>query len=190
MIVPVIDIGAFVHADAASEAARAEVVAQVEHACRHVGFLVLTNHGVASETVGAAFAAAKDYFDQPEEVKKLVPMTADYPYGYESAEILSKSRGDESKKLPDLKETFQICIGAEGKAPQITPKWPETPEEFQDVLTNYYRGVEKLAATVMGIFALALKLPGDYFDKKIDSHMSALRILYVAVAAACLADCE
>lgn len=177
MIVPVIDIGAFVSTDASSEAARAEVVAQVEHACRDVGFLVLMNHGVAPETVRAAFSTARDYFDQPEDVKKLVPMTADYPYGYESAEILSKSRGDESKKLPDLKETFQICIGAEGKMPQLAPKWPEQPAEFQDVLTAYYRGVEKLAATVMGIFALALKLPADYFDKKIDSHMSALRIL-------------
>lgn len=177
MLVPVIDIGAFVEPSAAAEADREQIVAQVETACRDVGFLVLTHHGVAAETIADAFAVAKDYFDQPEEVKKQIPMTATYPYGYESAEILSKSLGDESKTLPDLKETFQICIGAEGKTPELVPQWPETPDKFRDVMTAYYRSVEKMAGIVMSIFALALKLPADHFESKIDNHMSALRIL-------------
>ncbi|KAJ8576488.1 hypothetical protein ON010_g2724 [Phytophthora cinnamomi] len=178
MFVPVIDISSFVTESADSSATRDQVVAQVADACRDVGFLVITNHGIPSETIGAAFEAARDYFDQPSEVKERVPMTPEYPYGYESAEILSHSREKvDGKALPDLKETFQVCVGPEGREPDVPARWPEGPEGFKDTMTTYYRSVEKLAALMMRIFACALRLPSDFFDKKIDNHMSALRIL-------------
>ncbi|RLN81033.1 hypothetical protein BBJ28_00007283 [Nothophytophthora sp. Chile5] len=178
MLVPVIDIAPFVDESSSSQAARDRVVAEVSDACRNVGFLVITNHGVAPETITTAFHSAKTYFDQPAEVKKLVSMTPDYPYGYESAEILSNSRdSDGGKALADLKETFQVCVGPEGGEPTLPAQWPEGPEDFQTAMTTYYRSVEKLAATMMRVFAGALELPSDYFDKKIDNHMSSLRIL-------------
>ncbi|KAE8903535.1 hypothetical protein PF005_g318 [Phytophthora fragariae] len=178
MFVPVIDISPFVTESADSRAARDQVVAQVADACRHVGFLVLTNHGVPSDTINAAFEAARDYFDQPSELKTRVPMTPEYPYGYESAEILSNSRSkDDGKALPDLKETFQVCVGPEGCEPNVPAQWPEGPDGFQHTMTTYYRSVEKLAALMMKVFACALKLPSDFFDQKIDNHMSSLRIL-------------
>ncbi|KAG6599767.1 isopenicillin N synthase family oxygenase [Phytophthora cinnamomi] len=178
MFVPVIDISSFVTESADSSATRDQVVAQVADACRDVGFLVITNHGIPSETIGAAFEAARDYFDQPSEVKERVPMTPEYPYGYESAEILSHSREKvDGKALPDLKETFQVCVGPQGREPDVPARWPEGPEGFKDTMTTYYRSVEKLAALMMRIFACALRLPSDFFDKKIDNHMSALRIL-------------
>ncbi|NJI21444.1 isopenicillin N synthase family oxygenase, partial [Aeromonas veronii] len=67
-----IDISSFVTESADSSATRDQVVAQVADACRDVGFLVITNHGIPSETIGAAFEAARDYFDQPSEVKERV----------------------------------------------------------------------------------------------------------------------
>jgi isopenicillin N synthase-like dioxygenase len=178
MLVPVIDISPFVSESSSSKAARDAVVAQVADACRYVGFLVITNHGVAPKTIADAFEAAKEYFDQPSGVKKAVSMTPEYPYGYESAEILSKSKDAADKTvLPDLKETFQVCVGPEGREPHVPAQWPEGPQGFKDAMAGYYRSVEKLAAVMMQIFAHALELPGDYFDKKIDNHMSSLRIL-------------
>lgn len=178
MLVPVIDISPFVTEASSSQAARDQVADQVADACRNIGFLVITNHGIASDTIAQAFEAAKDYFDQPSEVKKRVAMTPQYPYGYESAEILSNSRQkDDGKALPDLKETFQICVGPDGRGPHVPAQWPEGPEGFEGTMTLYYRNVEKLVAVMMKIFACALKLPSDYFDKKIDNHMSSLRIL-------------
>ncbi|KAL4178197.1 hypothetical protein KRP22_003119 [Phytophthora ramorum] len=180
MLVPVIDISPFVKVGDPStcKAARDQVVAQVSDACRNVGFLVITNHGIPSETIAAAFEAARDYFDQPSDVKKQVAMTSEYPYGYESAEILSNSlEKDDGKALPDLKETFQVCVGPEGREPTLPAQWPTGPKAFKDTMTTYYRSVEKLAAVMMKIFACALQLPSDFFDKKIDNHMSSLRIL-------------
>ncbi|KAF1336419.1 2og-fe alamin adenosyltransferase, partial [Globisporangium splendens] len=176
MYVPVIDIHAFLDENATQEA-RDAVAEQVGHACREIGFLVVTNHGVAEVTIKDAFQAAKEYFDQSTEEKKKVPMSPEYPYGYECGEILSKSREEGVASLADLKETFQICIGALGKTPVLTPLWPEGPESFKPAMTEYYRSLEKLASTMMQIFACALKLPPTWFDNKIDNHMSSLRIL-------------
>ncbi|KAG3192408.1 hypothetical protein PC128_g10549 [Phytophthora cactorum] len=177
MIVPVIDISPFVNGSSSSKA-RDAVVNQVADACRSIGFLIITNHGIASDTIAQAFEAAKDYFNQPSDIKKRVPMTLDYPYGYESAEILSNSiEKDGGKTLPDLKETFQVCVGPDGREPNVPAQWPEGPEGFKNTMTTYYRSIEKLAAVLMQIFACALQLPSDYFDKKIDNHMSSLRIL-------------
>lgn len=178
LAVPVIDIHAFLDANA-SESARADVAQQVDRACREIGFLVITNHGVADATIKGAFAAAKEYFDQSAEEKQKVPMSPEYPYGYECGEILSKSRDEDGveESKADLKETFQICIGAEGKTPVIAPLWPEGPASFQPAMTAYYRSLETLASTMMEIFACALKLPPTWFNDKIDNHMSSLRIL-------------
>ncbi|KAG7380447.1 hypothetical protein PHYPSEUDO_007221 [Phytophthora pseudosyringae] len=179
MLVPVIDIAPFVEDTArSSQAACDQVAAQVAAACRDVGFLVITNHGVPPTAIARAFEAARGYFDQPSAVKKQVVMTPEYPYGYDSAEILSHSRGkDDGKALPDLKETFQVCVGPEGRDPTVPAQWPEGPAGFKDTMTTYYRNLEKLAAVLMTIFACALELPSDYFDNKIDNHMSSLRIL-------------
>ena len=46
--VPVIDIAPFAHGD---PAARRTVVAAVKHACEHVGFFVITGHGVPAEKI-------------------------------------------------------------------------------------------------------------------------------------------
>ena len=47
-VVPVIDIAPFVFGD---PAARRTVVAAVKHACEHVGFFVITGHGVPDEKI-------------------------------------------------------------------------------------------------------------------------------------------
>ncbi|GMF33237.1 unnamed protein product [Phytophthora lilii] len=136
MLVPVIDISPFVNEIASSRAARDQVVDQVADACRNVGFLVITNHGIASETIEHAFEAAKDYFDQPSEVKKQVSMSPEYPYGYESAEILSNSRKKNyGKALPDLKETFQVCVGPDGHEP--SDQEPGTEQIRASAHTDY-----------------------------------------------------
>lgn len=177
MIVPVIDIGAFVDAANSTPEARDQVVKAVGDACRHIGFLVITNHGVPAETIETTFAAAKEYFDEPHEQKMKVAMGPDYPYGYENGEVLSKSLDDGAKAKADLKETFQICLGALGKTPELAPRWPESPASFQPAMTAYYRALEKLGGVMLSIFAHALELPGDWFEAKIDNHMSSLRIL-------------
>eukprot|EP00164_Ancoracysta_twista_P005754 GFYU01007909.1.p1 GENE.GFYU01007909.1~~GFYU01007909.1.p1 ORF type:complete len:243 (+),score=85.64 GFYU01007909.1:400-1128(+) len=107
-------------------------------------------------------------------------MTSDYPYGYSGVgdEVLSKSRNADTKKIADLKETWQVAIGPENPDPKMIPaQWPPKPESFRPALTAYYRALEALAANILRAMALGLKIEENFFDSRIDKHVSALRTL-------------
>ena len=55
--------------------------------------------------------------------------------------------------------------------------WPPAPAGFVDAWKAYYAAMEDLAARIMRVFAVALKLPEDYFAGVIDRPVSALRAL-------------
>jgi isopenicillin N synthase-like dioxygenase len=56
-------------------------------------------------------------------------------------------------------------------------QWPKRPDHLQKAYLEYYQALEQLAAKLLQLFALALKLPEHYFDDKITRHRSALRVL-------------
>jgi isopenicillin N synthase-like dioxygenase len=55
--------------------------------------------------------------------------------------------------------------------------WPERPAALRGIWTEYYRRMEHLAAAIMGVFALALELPDDFFRDKTDRHISGIRVI-------------
>ncbi len=55
--------------------------------------------------------------------------------------------------------------------------WPAQPAGFFDAWTAYYAALENLAARVMRLFAVALNLPENHFERFIDAPISALRAL-------------
>ncbi|MDH6229856.1 isopenicillin N synthase-like dioxygenase [Mesorhizobium soli] len=181
---PVFDLGKFEKADAAE---RERLGAEVDAICRSTGFLAITNHSVPQAVIDAVWGKAHDFFDLPPEQKqKSKAPYKGYPYGYLGPELeaLAKSRDVDSP--PDLKESFN-------GGPQRTPNgmtdkdalafcyaptiWPEAPEGFVDAWKAYYTSLEDLAARIMRLFAVALKLPEDYFERFIDAPISALRAL-------------
>lgn len=181
---PIFDLGRF---EAARGSEREELGAEVDRICRDTGFLAISNHGVDQHVIDGAWNAAKAFFDLPaEEKQKAGAPYPGYPYGYlgPKTEALAKSRGEDTP--PDLKESFnggplKAPAGLDDKdalafcyAPTI---WPEKPEGFRQVWTAYYGALEDLAARIMRLFAVALKLPEDAFDHTIDRPISALRAL-------------
>jgi isopenicillin N synthase-like dioxygenase len=154
--------------------------------------LIVTGHQIPGETIKAAWEVSRRFFDLPTSEKSKVPMTDDYPYGYIGfgEELLQKglaaNTGDERSEslrkvgtAPDLKESLQVCVGPEKEpSPQMKPpKWHDNPADLREKWTAYYRELEKLSAALLRVMALALKLPEQYFEDKIDHHMSVLRAL-------------
>jgi isopenicillin N synthase-like dioxygenase len=72
-VVPVIDIAPFVFGD---PAARRSVVAAVRHACEHIGFFVITGHGVPDEKIAAVFAHSRAFFARPLDEKMRIKRPA------------------------------------------------------------------------------------------------------------------
>jgi isopenicillin N synthase-like dioxygenase len=159
----------------------------IDRACRHTGFLVVTNHQVDRVVIDTAWAAATRFFDLEVVDKMAVAMPyPGYPYGYApmQGERLAASLGDATP--PDLKETFsmgpierpehQPADAAEAFVYESTP-WPPALPELQPALQSYYAAMSALVARIMRLFADALQLPSDFFDSRIDRHTSALRVL-------------
>lgn len=181
--VPVIDIAPFRTGDAP---ARQAVAAAVDRACRDIGFLVISGHGVDPALLARTRDTARAFFDLPLAEKQRVARPAPHiTRGYIGLqdESLARSR-DPAAYGSDLNESLMIgpvdapppAVAAAGGAHFAPNLWPAQPAELRAVWSDYYRAMGSLAATVMRIFALALQLPEHHFDDKIDHHISRLRV--------------
>jgi isopenicillin N synthase-like dioxygenase len=181
---PVVSLNRF---ETAGADARKFLALEVDGICRTTGFLAIADHGVPQDVIDGAWNKAREFFDQPVEVKQAARAPyPGYPYGYlgPDSEALAASRGVETP--PDLKESFNG--GPLSVPPGMTDKdalafcyaetiWPAAPAGFKEAWQAYYGAMEDLAARIMRLFAAALTLPEDYFEGMIDHPVSALRAL-------------
>lgn len=181
---PILDLAAF---SKASTDEKAAIGASVDQTCRETGFLAVNNHGVPQPVIDDVWQAALQFFERAaDEKQKMAPPRAGYPYGYlgPGTEALAKSRGQDTP--PDLKESFNggpMTVPAGMTDPDAltfcyepTP-WPQNPAGFRQNWQAYYTEMEGLAARIMQVLAVALKLPQSYFEPFIDAPISALRAL-------------
>jgi isopenicillin N synthase-like dioxygenase len=181
---PVFDLARF---ETASFEEKLPLAAEVDVICRATGFLAIAGHGVPEAVIGAAWLKAQAFFDLPAEQKQRARAPyPGYPYGYLGPQLESLAKSRNADAPPDLKESFN---GGPSRAPEgmTDPEalafcyaatiWPDAPEGFIGAWQDYYAAMENLAARIMRLFAAALRLPEDYFDRFIDAPISALRAL-------------
>jgi isopenicillin N synthase-like dioxygenase len=183
--VPIIDLAPYW---TGGTAGKRDVALAVDRACRDIGFLVISGHGVAPEMVEETREVARSFFDLSLEEKLRVAQPApNVSRGYTrlGSEAVARSR-DTAAAMGDLNET--LIIGpvdpvdpAYAAAPEAGQHfaanlWPQHPAELRAVLTGYYRAMSELSRTLMRIFALGLGLDESFFDDKIDRSISRLRI--------------
>jgi len=182
--VPVIDIAPYL---AGTPEGKRRVAAQLDRACREVGFYVIVGHGVDPGLVEEVEVVSRAFFDLPLGEKMKVHV-GKVPGGVGYSAIgdvaLAYTRGEATP--PDLNETFQIAKvdvtdeayfnneAAQGMIPRN--RWPQRPAALQDLYSTYYVRMGSLAADLMRLSALALDLPETYFDDKIDRHISRLNV--------------
>ncbi|WP_222130005.1 isopenicillin N synthase family dioxygenase [Bordetella genomosp. 13] len=181
--VPVIDIAAFIEG---SPEGQRQVAAQVSAACEQVGFLVITGHGVAQATIDTLYDESKAFFALPEEEKLRVEKPAGTnPKGFTPQGKKTVGKDRDAMLKPSLLESFAIgpldvsddAYYAHPEAgPNYSPNlWPARPDGLQPAFIAYYRDMERLALTILDIFAYALDVPKSYFHDRVDKHASILR---------------
>ncbi len=180
----VFDLGGF---EKAAPPEKAILGRQVDDICRSTGFLAIANHGIPQDVIDGVWHKAQAFFDLPsDEKQKARAPYKGYPYGYLGPELEALARSRDVDSPPDLKESFNggpLSRPAGIEDPQAlsfcyAPTiWPDTPDGFVDAWKRYYAHVEDLAARIMRLFAVALDLPEDYFERFIDAPISALRAL-------------
>ena len=198
--VPLIDIGPWMQLASSSTTAttsdttspeQQRVVEEILEACRTVGFFTILNHGVDPAVLEEAWKASADFFNLPmdEKMNHNAENDAEYPYGYEQKEQLSKgkaldgaggpSAADDGIPVMESKETFAIGPNNENSGMPLR-RWVDTPSvpTFRTALEAYYEKMEGLALRLLELFALALGQPVSFFEDKMDHHMSALRLIH------------
>jgi len=183
--VPVIDIAPYIEG---SPTGKAAVGLAIDRACRDIGFFTIVGHGVPESLVRRMSRVSRAFFDLPLEEKLAVKRPKpEQSRGYIGIGDENLAYSLDQTGITDLKELFAIgpvavLDDAYYRRPEAYPAfapnvWPERPSELRAVWTEYYRAMERLAATIMRVFALALDAPEDFFRDKTDRHMSGLRVL-------------
>ncbi len=168
-------------------------VESMGRACRELGFFRLPIDVVAPAVRDDAWSAAVRFFALDIDTKRVISFPEPgYPYGYSPfrAETLSRSQAD-GEAQPDLKESLSAgpdCGGSRTPRPGeewiCSPSlWPDEVPELQGAWTAYYRVLSEVADRLLGVMALALDLPGTYFEPFVSRPITSMRaIRYPAVA--------
>lgn len=115
--IPIIDIS---RASTSTPLDRNKIAQELAQACRQVGFVYITGHGIPPETIEKTFDVSKSLFDLPQEEK----MKAPHPpggavhrgYSYPGQEKVSQATSDDEegsqvKALRQIKDCKVIRRG-------------------------------------------------------------------------------
>ena len=177
--VPVLDISEF------RGPGRAALAQALDAACRDIGFLVLSGHGVPDGMIARMHAVSAAFFHLPEPEKRRYQVANGRIHGWTGARqsYLADTLEAGAVRAADWKEGFSI--GPVDTPADLTIEetpyfgrnlWPERPDGFVEVWEDYYREMERLARDTMAAMAAALGLPDDFFDNRIDRHITGLSV--------------
>lgn len=163
--IPVIDLGPSFTDDAALKKA---VAWEIHKTARDTGFFYITNHGVPQSMMDGQLDLARQFFSLPVEEKlKVDASKSSCTRGYESPGLQTLDDGSP----PDLKEGFLIGVDLADDHPYVldgvpncgSNQWPENPEGFRPRYEAYVDEMFRVGRHLMGLIALSLDLPEDYF---------------------------
>src|SRR5271169_6497279 len=164
--VPVIDISGYA-TGAPSE--RRAIARRIDEACRTVGFLTVAGHGVPEPLIERTARAARAFFDLPVDTKLRYKSRDPAVYrGYFALESNAVAYSlDATDSAPDLFERFSTGrVALDRTNPYFSATetaraifadniWPAEIDDFEPAMTAYYQAMERLAQTLMRLFALA-----------------------------------
>lgn len=179
--IPVIDVGPLWNpAQAAQKAAVLEKLSEA----RHVGFMVIQNHGVPQALLQEAETQARAFFTLPTAEKMFLGRK---PYAPESDNTyhgyFPVLNNETSYKEGIDMGPNQLPEG--GAVPTHLPLfepnlWPEaqTLPGFKPAMLAYYDAMQGLGLRMMNAFGEVLQLPPNHFDDKFNQSISTLRLLH------------
>jgi isopenicillin N synthase-like dioxygenase len=160
--VPVIDI---------SRIERHGTLLALDEACREWGFFQVTQHGIDPSVFADLFAAVREFFAQPADVKRRISRTADNPWGYFDQEL--------TKNTLDWKQIYDFGP-ADGVS--LRPQWPDSMPQFQPAVSAFYAQCEQLARRLLAAISINLGIASAELQQHFDgNHSSFLRLNYYPV---------
>ncbi|KAJ2987143.1 hypothetical protein NUW58_g4667 [Xylaria curta] len=199
-LIPVVDLDSWTGGSATS---RKRIASEISDACRRLGFVYVTHHGVAADLLEEAFSWSRRLFDLPLAKKMLAPHppgpSVHRGYSWPGLEKVSQTvytDGEEDKqaadrKTPDVKESYEV--GSEDLLQQPNVWLPEDVlPGFREFTTKFYWRCFDVAKELLRAIALGIGLDDEDFFLRFHSGVNnQLRLLhYPPVEAERLANNE
>lgn len=144
------------------------VAAEIDAACRDMGFFFVVGHGVPLELQARVDSLAREFFalDNPEKAK------IDMKLGGRAWRGWFPVGGELTSGQPDMKEG--LYFGQElpkGNTALHGPNlFPERPAGLRDAVLEYIEAVTHLGHELLRGISLALGLDEDWFDRNLTAH--------------------
>jgi isopenicillin N synthase-like dioxygenase len=190
--IPIIDISPLF---SSSLSDRAGVAAQVKAAAAENGFFYITNHGVPSDLVEAAYHGCLDFFRQSDEIKELAHnRRSPYFNGWKPSRTTRVNPFESVDNRQSFSWTYDPSydrsVADTSSIPQEISNYFRTEKDgfpwkatdniphFQAAVLEYWRACLALARKLVRAFALLLDLPEDFFDDKVVYPDASLALNY------------
>ncbi len=175
MEIPTIDLG---RSTAGPDEHRA-VVAEVDAACREVGFLAVVDPEFPGDLRTAILDEARRFFDLPTAEKESIAIAhSDHHRGYAGlgGELLQPGL------LADHKETLdfgsEVALDDPDRSPLEGPsQWPDLAG-FRDVVLTYQAAALETAKRLLRLMAEALDVEVTYFDQALARPLVIARMVH------------
>src|SRR5580692_3816060 len=165
--IPVLDLARY---RAGEPGALAALAAELRHACEQVGFYFLAGHGVPQTLIDRVFAEVARFHAQPLEAKRALKIDH-HNIGYMAmAASVTRSSQVNVNTKPNLNEAFFVKRERAPDDPDVIAgtrfkgmnRWPANLPGFRDVIVRYCEALERLALSLLPVYAAALDLPADW----------------------------
>lgn len=184
--VPVLDVSRYVAGgSAANDPVCAQLAADLDTACREVGFVQIIGHGIDTGALADLADALDELFALPlsEKARYRRDPSANRGYSPPKSESLSMSLGIATNQRKDYYEAFTVGTEAAAfpgldlpDASYAPNNWPDAAPGFRPRVEHYFAEAQALARILMTAFTDALRLPADYFDPMIDHSIEVLKM--------------
>jgi len=171
---PILDVGPYL---AGVPGALEQLGADVRMIQENLGFFAIVNHGIPPDLIDESFRQTVRLFDISAE-EKLRHRVGYHHQGYlpPKASILQSKAIMEKIAVNTKKDTNAAWVFMRNRAaddPKVRAnvrhrglnQWPESLPEFRETLLRYQLSMEQLALRLLPIYARALQLRPDHFDR-------------------------
>ena len=169
--IPLIDVAAYL---AGAPGAAQRAAAELRFAFENVGFYYLRGHGVPQPLIDTAYAEAARFHAQPLDAK-LALRVDEHNIGYMPIARTPPPNAAAQGKKPSQNEAYFLRRERTADDPDVLSKrrfhamnkWPLESDVpgFRSNMLAYMSTLEALCQKLVKLYALALDLPDDHFDR-------------------------
>lgn len=177
--IPLIDVADYL---AGKPGAAAKAAVQLRYAFENVGFYYLAGHGIPQALIDAQYEAAARFHAMPIE-EKLKVRVNEHTIGYMPIAEKAPPNAAAQGKKPSQNEAFFLRRDRAADDPDVIAgrrfhvqnQWPQNLPGFREQTLKYMSAMEALCRKLVPLYALALDLPANHFDRFFEKPHFILR---------------